>query len=148
MANNVTPITPEALPYTYTANFGQAYQLASVSQQGCVDTVYPLTANAAGDFNVKGVPLTAPQAYAIIEQANNQFGPEFIACQSLLDQLPASGTSSSGTTYLDLSADVGANLGYGWFVDDILFLVGIGVLVWIGVFIFDMVEKATKRGRR
>lgn len=132
---NVTPITPATLPYTYTANFGQAYQLASVSAQGCVDTVYPLTANAGGVFNVKGVPLTATQALTIIQQANGQFGPLFVACQSLLNQVGATSVANS-TSGFDLLTLMGApTIGAGWFVDDIaailVLIVGVGAILWV-----------------
>ena len=116
---NVTPITPQTLPYTYTANFGQAYQLASAAQQGCVDTVYPLTANAGGVFNVKGVPLSAGSALSIIGQANSQFGPLFVACTSLTAQASNAAAASTANP-LDLYPAIGTG---SWVLDDAVLIV-------------------------
>ena len=81
-ATNVTPVTPVALPYTYTQNYGQAYEFASLSKQGCVDTVYADTYN--GSAYVPGLPVSAAESIQLIQDANQQFGPVFIVCQSLL----------------------------------------------------------------
>lgn len=142
-ATNVTPVSPVGLPYTYTDNFGTAYQFASVSQQGCVDTVYPLTANAGGTFNVKGVPLTASEGLVIIQDANHQFGPAFLACQSLLNQVtPSAGAGALG----GLNLDVMPSLGLGnWLFDDGAVL---GIFV-IGVALFEVIlEKIKDFGKK
>ncbi len=133
--SNVTPATPYALPYTYTDNYGQAYQFASISQQGCVDTVYPLTANAGGTFNVKGVPLQATNAYQVLGDADHQFGPVFIACQSLVNQLP-SGSTSSTTSVLNVWMDLfGTSLTGNWLIDDfalaLVVILGLAFLGWV-----------------
>ena len=93
---NLTPTSPVALPWTYVTNGGQAYSLSSAQGAGCVDTVTPLTANAGGTFNVKGVPLYPSQSYGVIAQADQQYGPVVIACQSLVNQLGTSSTANSG----------------------------------------------------
>jgi hypothetical protein len=125
---NVTPITPVGLPYTYTSNFGQAYEFASVSKQGCVDTVYADTYN--GVAYIPGLPVSPSTAIQLVGQANAQFGPLFQVCQSLVNQVQYSG---SGVNLQNLDFfDVTGN----WLIDDVL-LVGIvfvliGVFVWLG----------------
>lgn len=126
---NVTPATPAALPYTYTDNFGQVYQFAALSKQGCVDTVYSETYN--GNAYNPSTVVNGQTALALIADANHQFGTVFTACQSLIDQVPASSASSASVTSIDLFPSIGLN---NWILDDVaglsIGLLMIGVAFW------------------
>ena len=138
---NLTPTSPVALPWTYVTNGGSAYSLTSAQGAGCVDTVTPLTANAGGVFNVKGVPLYPSQSYAVIAQADQQYGPVVIACQSLVNQLGSSTTTNSGVPSqwpnlfgLDPNA----------FVSD---MEGIIIVAIVVIFLLWVAEKVLKKRR-
>lgn len=137
-ATNVTPVTPVALPYTYTQNYGQAYEFASLSKQGCVDTVYADTYN--GSAYVPGLPVSAAESIQLIQDANQQFGPVFQACQSLVNQLPSASTTTS-STFMNL--DFFPQLGTGnWLIDDSALVVVVLAIVGGGMRLLKWIESA------
>ena len=138
---NLTPTSPVTLPWTYVTNGGQAYSLSSGQGAGCVDTVTPLTANAGGTFNVKGVPLYPTQSDGVIAQADQQYGPVVIACQSLVNQLPT-GTSAGVSTSYDI---FGNAFSTNWFIDDVAGLFIIAVVIIVILALYERFGK--KRGR-
>jgi hypothetical protein len=142
--SNLTPVSPVALPWTYVANGGQAYSLSSAQGAGCVDTVTPLTPNALGTFNVKGVPAYPTQAYGVIAQADQQYGPVVIACQSLVNQIN-SGVSSSAGVPSQFPNYFGDILGTNAFVNDVA---GAFIIVVVIVAALWLIEKALKGKRR
>jgi len=140
---NLTPTSPVTLPWTYVTNGGQAYSLSSAQGAGCVDTATPLTANVGGIYNVKGVPLYPSQVYAVIAQADQQYGPVIIACQSLVNQLPSSSSGVPSSSIPDL---FGYSISSNALWDDIG---GIVVVVIILTILYVFVEWAmSKRKRR
>jgi hypothetical protein len=142
---NLTPVSTVALPWTYVTNGGQAYSLSSAQGAGCVDTVTPLTANAGGTFNVKGVPLYPSQSYGVIAQADQQYGPIVIACQSLVNQLGSSSTANSGvpSQWPDI---FGGAFSANAFIDD---AIGIVVVAFLIIFVLWVAEKVLgKKVRR
>lgn len=133
--SNQTPASPVTLPWTYVANGGQAYSLSSAQGAGCVDTVTPLTANAGGTFNVKGVPLYPTQAYQVIALADQQYGPIVVACQSLVNQLQYAQTSGSGVPQSGFPDLFGGAISSSAFLDDVggivILVVAFIALVWL-----------------
>ena len=117
---NVTGGTAYVLPYQWAIS-GITYEFSSAQGSGCVDTVTPITANAGGVFNVKGIPLYPAQALAAIQDFDNHQTGAAIPCQSLLNQVTASSTSSA-SGFPDYLAQAGINLGAGWLIDDIVLL--------------------------
>lgn len=115
---NVTGGTAYVLPYQWAIS-GITYAFSSAQGSGCVDTVTPMTANAGGIFNVKGIPLYPAQALAAIQDFDNHQVGAAIPCQSLLNQVSGTSIASTSSTPDYLVQLTGVSLGMGALVDDI-----------------------------
>ena len=138
---NVTPNTPPAFPILYTWN-GETYEIASVSNLGCADTVYSTTFNGTA-YNIYAV-LPPAQAMQIIQLYEQQFGLGNIACNSLIQEAEYYSGATSGTTAPTQPTDFVSLYG-GMALEAAFYILGFVVLVALAVKAYEWAKGGRRR---